>query len=289
MTMERTFETPGPVRLYVENEVGTVTITARETTTTEVSLVPDTPGAEELVERATVEQRKDTVIVKLPRLHGMRFLRRNGVTIRIVLPEGSSVTAVTGSADVDVTGLLGAADLKSASGDLTTDDVTKEVRAKTASGDVTVGSVGGELRMSTASGCLRCSRVGGRATFSAASGDVEIGSAGDRVDVQATSGQVRLGELEHGARVINVSGDVRVLALSEGSLQVRSVSGDVAVGVSEGVELHVDVETVSGQIHSAIPLGDHPGQASRTGKKADVSVRNVSGNVEIERALEQVA
>jgi DUF4097 and DUF4098 domain-containing protein YvlB len=289
MTMERTFETPGPVRLYVENEVGTVTITARETTTTEISLDPDTPGAQELVERATVEQRKDAVIVKLPRLHGMRFLRRNGVTIRIVLPEGSTVTAVTGSADVDVTGLLGAADLKTASGDLTTDDVTKEVRAKTASGDVTVGSVGGELRMSTASGCLRCSRVGGRATFSAASGDVEIGSAGDRVEVQATSGHVRLGELARGARVINVSGDIRVLALSEGSLHVRSVSGDVAVGVAEGVELHVDVETVSGQIRSGIPLGDQPGQASRTGKKADVSVRNVSGNVEIERALEQVA
>ena len=215
--MERTFETPGPVRLYVENEVGSVTITARETATTEVSLIPDTPGAEELIERATVEQRKDTVIVKLPHLHGMRFLRRNGVTIRIVVPEGSSVTAVTGSADVDVTGLLGAADLTTASGDVTTDDVTKEVRAKTASGDFTVGSVGGELRMTTASGSLRCSRVGGRATFSTASGDVEIGSAGDRVEVQATSGHVRLGELARGARVVNVSGDVRVLALSEGS------------------------------------------------------------------------
>ena len=287
--MERTFETPGPVRLYVENEVGSVTITARATATTEVSLEPDTPGADELVEQTTVEHRKDAVIVKVPRLHGMRFLRRNGVTIRIVLPEGSSVTALTGSADVDVTGLLGAADLKTASGDVTTDDVTAEVRAKTASGDFTLGSVGGELRMSTASGSLRCSRVGGRATFSTASGDVEIGSAGDRVDVRATSGHVRLGELACGANVVNVSGDVRVLALSQGSLHVRSVSGDVAVGVAEGVDLHVDVETMSGRVHSAIPLDDQPGAATRPGKKADVSVRNVSGNIEIERALEQVA
>jgi DUF4097 and DUF4098 domain-containing protein YvlB len=287
--MERTFETPEPVRLYVENEVGTVTITARETPTTEVSLTPDIPAAAELIERATVEHHGDAVVVKVPHLHGMRFRRRNGVTIRIVLPQGSNLTAVTGSADVDVVGSLGAADLKTASGDVTTDDIAAAVRAKTASGDVTVGSVGGELRMSTASGSLRCSRVGGRATFSTASGDVEIGSAGGRVDVQATSGRVRLGELERGARVINVSGDVQVLALSEGSLHVRSVSGNVAVGVAEGVELHVDVETVSGQVRSDIPLDDQPVRVSSTGKKADVSVRNVSGNVDIERALEQVA
>jgi DUF4097 and DUF4098 domain-containing protein YvlB len=288
--MERTFETPDPVRLYVENEVGSVTITARAAaTTTEVSLTPDTPGADELIERTTVEHRKDTVIVKVPHLHGRRFLRRNGVTIRIVVPEGSSVTAVTASADVDAIGLLGAADLTTASGDVTTDDVTTGVRAKTASGDFTLGSVGGDLRMTTASGSLRCSRVGGRATFSTASGDVEIGSAGDRVEVRATSGHVRLGDLACGANVVNVSGDVRVLALSEGALHVRSVSGDVAVGVAEGVELHVDVETMSGRVHSAIPLDDHPGTAPRPGKKADVSVRNVSGNVEIERALEQVA
>ena len=39
--MEKTFETPGAVRLYVENEVGLVAITARETDTTVVSLEPD--------------------------------------------------------------------------------------------------------------------------------------------------------------------------------------------------------------------------------------------------------
>ena len=44
--MEKTFETPGGVRLYVENQVGSVAITARETTETVVSLEADTPEAE---------------------------------------------------------------------------------------------------------------------------------------------------------------------------------------------------------------------------------------------------
>jgi Putative adhesin len=91
-----------------------------------------------------------------------------------------------------------------------------------------------------------------------------------------------------GARVTNVSGDVRVLVLDQGSLHVRSVSGNVLVGVATGVDLHVDVESVSGEITSDIALGDAPGP-ERSEARVDVSVRSVSGDVAIERALEQVA
>jgi DUF4097 and DUF4098 domain-containing protein YvlB len=99
---------------------------------------------------------------------------------------------------------------------------------------------------------------------------------------------VRLGELAHGARVTNVSGDVRVLAIDEGTLHVRSVSGSVSVGVVSGVDLHVDVETMSGQVRSDIPLDEAP-VSPRKDASVELSVRSVSGNVEIERALEQVA
>ncbi len=290
--MEKTFETPGDVRLVVENAVGLVAITALATATTTVSLEPETQGAEELVERATVEYRptgnRHLVVVKVPNLRGMRFLRRNAVTVRVQLPEGSDVTVMTASADIEVTGPLGRADVKTSSGDISTDDVATDVHAKTASGHITIGNVGGEIRAHTASGDLRCSSVTGSAVFSTASGDLELGAAGARVEVKATSGNVRLGELSHGAKVVNVSGDVRVLTLGEGTLHVRSVSGDVSVGVARGVDLHVDVETMSGSVSSDIPLGDRPGPTIHD-TRVDLSVRSVSGNVQIAHALEQVA
>ena len=290
--MEKTFSTPEPVRLVVENEVGFVAVSAEETTTSSVLLSADTPGAEELIERAVVEcrptGRRHLLVVKVPRLHPMRFIRRNGVTIRVTVPEGSDVSIVTASADVEVSGPVGNADLGTSSGDVSTDDVAGEVSAKSASGNITVGNVGGELRVHTASGDLRCSAVTGRTTFSTASGDVEIGSAGDRVDVKTTSGNARLGELARGARITGVSGDVRVLAISEGTLRVRSVSGNVAVGVAPGVELEVDVETMSGSVQSDIPLDKAPGDR-RGGARVEISIRNVSGDVAIEHALEQVA
>lgn len=290
--MHTTFDTPDDVRLVVENEVGLVAITATNTVTTEISLDADTPDAEDLVERAVVECRptgsRHLVVIKVPRPRGMRFLRRGGVTARVEVPEGTDVTVVTGSAGIEVTGPVGAADVKTASGDIVTDDVAADVHATTASGDITVGNVGGHIRAHTASGDLRCSSVAGSAVFATASGDLELGAAGNRVEVKASSGNVRLGELARGAKVVNVSGDVRVLALGDGALQVRSVSGDVSVGIVKGVDLHVDVETLSGTVSSEIPLEDRPG-AGRRDTRVDLSVRSVSGNVEIARALEQVA
>jgi hypothetical protein len=289
--MERTFDTPRPVRLVVENESGLVSVHAVAAATTSVSVTAETPGAEELVERTTIECRSsgDThiVVVKVPRQHGMRFLRRQAVAVRVELPESSDLALATGAADVEVTGTVGAADIKTASGDVSTDDIADGLRAITASGNVIVGTVTGKLRMRSASGDLRCTRVTGRVDCASTSGDVEIGAADAAVEVHATSGNVRLGELGHGAKVANVSGNVRVLCLGEGSLLVRSVSGDVAVGVPAGVDLFVDVATM-GSFHSDIPIEDTPA-AGGSGVKVDLSVSSVSGNVEIERALEHVA
>jgi DUF4097 and DUF4098 domain-containing protein YvlB len=290
--MEKTFETAGRVRLYVQNEVGLVSISTREMTTTVVSLEADTPEGEDLVEHAAIECRasgsRHIVAVKVPSLRGMRFRRHAAVIVRIEVPAGSDVKVFAGSADVEITGSINTADLASSSGDSSTDDVAADAVAKSASGDITVGAVGGDLRVHTASGGLRCSSVAGSVVFVTSSGDLEVGAVANKVEVKATSGNVRLGELSHGARIANVSGDVRVLTLGEGSLQIRSVSGDVSVGVAKGVHLHVDVETMSGLVHSDIPLDDGPGPGS-SDNQVDLSVRSVSGNVEIARALEQIA
>ena len=291
--MEKTFETPGGVRLSVQIHAGLVVVTAGATDRTVVSVEAAAPGAEELVRGAIVECQSagdhHLVAVKLPHVYGVRLLRRNAVIVRVEVPAGADVAVATASADLEINGPVGELDFKTASGDASIEDVAADVTAKTAKGNITIGRVGGDIRASTVSGDLRCSSVAGTASFSATSGNLELGAAGSRVEVKATSGDVRLGELAHGARVINVSGNVRVLALGEGALHVRSVSGNVAVGVAKDVDLHVDVETASGLVHSEIPLDDAPAPGARREARVDLSVRSVSGNVEIGRALDHVA
>ena len=285
--MQRTFDTPGKVRVVVENDVGLVVITAREAATTEVTLEADSGGSEELVEGATVENQPsggDSVIrVKVPHKHGMKFVRRNGVTVRIGMPLQGDVDVATASADVELNGSIGEARVKTVSGDITADDASGDMRAKSVSGDISVGTVAGDLRMHSAAGDMRAVRVDGRAQLTSTSGDIEVGSAANRADVRSTSGDVRLGDVAGDASIVGVSGNVRVLSYAAGTMQVRAVSGDITVGIVQGVNLSVDAETMSGRVHSDIPLGQVP--VSR-GEGPDVAItaRSVSGDVLVERA-----
>ena len=286
--MEQTFATAGRVLVVVENEVGLIAITAREADTTHVALAALTSGAEELIGRAIVECRsaggRDVVVVKIPRLHGMKFIRRNGVAVRVGVPRGSDVKVTAASAPVELNGPIAAATVKTTSGDITADDVDR-LRVKTASGDTEVGAVSGELRMHSASGDLRCVRADGGASVTTASGDVEIGSTGDRTEVRNTSGDVRLGDVSGDVTVLAVSGHVHALFIAGGSTHVRSVSGEIDLGIARGVTLSVDAESMSGNVDSDIPLSDDP-VPSQGGPKVVLSATSVSGNIHIRRGVE---
>jgi DUF4097 and DUF4098 domain-containing protein YvlB len=285
--MQRTFETPGKVRVVVENEVGLVVITARDSATTEVNLEANSIGAEELVEQATVEDHASgdhrVIRVKIPHKHGMKFVRRNGVTVRIDMPLQGDVDVATASADVELNGPIGEVTVKTASGDITADDASGDLRAKSASGDISVGKVTGDLRIQSASGDLRADRVDGRAQVTTTSGDIELGSAANQADVRSTSGDVRLGDVAGDATIFGVSGNVRVLSYAAGNMQIRAVSGDITVGVAKGVNLSVDAETMSGTVNSEIPLVQAP-TPRNGGPDVAITVRTVSGDVLVERA-----
>jgi DUF4097 and DUF4098 domain-containing protein YvlB len=276
------------VLVVVENEVGLVELTAREGGETEVTLEATSSAAEEMVERATVDCRPSsgghTVRVRIPHLHGMKFVRRNGITVRVIMPTGSDVEVATASADVEISGLVGKADLKTASGDVVADDVSGDFVAKSASGNITVGTVAGELRMHSTSGDVRAVGVAGRASVSTTSGDIEVGSAIRGAEVRSTSGDVRLGDVEGDASVVGVSGSVQVLSCSSGRLHVRSVSGDISVGIPRGVSLSVDAGSLSGSVRSDIPLGDEP-PSGRATPDVVLAARSVSGDVVLERAV----
>ena len=286
--MEQTFATPHPVFVFVHNDVGLTVITGRVGDTSHVSLTAETAGGLELVERATVEVRqnrgRDIVVVKIPKVHGMKFIRRNGITVRVDVPSGSDVRVVAASADIELNGSLGRANVKTASGSLTADDLA-ELRVKTASGDVEVGTVAGALRMHSAAGDLRCVRVEGPASVTTVSSDVEVGTATGPLDIRVTSGDVRLGDLSGDAKVVVVSGRVQVLSITRGNAQIRSVSGKIDVGIARGATVLVDAESVSGSVHSDIPLDEAP-TAENAQPHIALTLKTVSGDVLIRRGVE---
>jgi DUF4097 and DUF4098 domain-containing protein YvlB len=285
--MERTFETPGRVWVVVENMVGQVSLATGDPATTRVTLTADAPDAQELVDRAVVEcdQRggRNLIRVKVPKRHGPRFMRRNGVTVRISLPADADVEAATASADVDLTGVFGDLKLTTASGDIDVNGRAHEVEATTASGSIVLGRCNGRVRGKSASGDFRIAESEGPVTVTTASGNLEVGAASAGVEMRCTSGDMRLGAIAGDVHVVGVSGDVEIRSYSEGHLRARSVSGDVEIGIAPGVNLAVDVESMSGTVSSDIPLGEQPTPIAEA-PEVFVSAQTVSGDVLIARA-----
>jgi len=264
------FETPGPVLVSVECPVGAVVVTTHDHPRTEVDVVAlrDDEATRKVVEATTVEMRPRgegfEVTVDVPRRGASTFFGREPrLRVDVRAPHGTSLAFTTASADVSARGRLG------------------EVRGKTASGDVNVPTADA-VRVQTASGDLRIGDVAGDADVSSASGDIRVGTVGGTLNASVVSGDLRVAAAPLGGAAAAVSGDIELGSVTEGELSVRSVSGDVTVGVRQGSRVHVDVSTVSGDLKSEFDLEEAGGDGE--GPFLDVRGKTVSGDLRLKRA-----
>src|SRR3954451_187925 len=143
------FQTPGRVSLHVQNPEGYVEVQVHDEPRTVVDLLPLSDGGERAIEAAGVnaQQRGDehVVEVELPSKGRLSF-RSSPVGVRVLVPEGTSLTASTASADLTARATLMAADVRTASGDVQLDDVDVEASDRNASGDIPLGRVGDRAR-----------------------------------------------------------------------------------------------------------------------------------------------
>ncbi|HWL35331.1 MAG TPA: DUF4097 family beta strand repeat-containing protein [Frankiaceae bacterium] len=262
----QTFEIDGPVQVSVENSAGEVRVTTTDAVRAEVEVTAmrnDDPSRE-AAEETRVEYRDGRLDVAVPRNKGTFFGREPRVRVDVRVPHDSSLAFTTASADVRGEGRFA------------------EVRGKTASGDVSLGDAG-TVRIESASGDLRVDELRGDGGLKSASGDIKLGHVAGTLDASVVSGDLRVATIDNGAHVQAVSGDIDLTAVAQGDVEVRSVSGDVSVGVRQGARVRVDVSTVSGDLESEVELDAAPGDGD-DGPLVSVSGRTVSGDLRIKRA-----
>jgi DUF4097 and DUF4098 domain-containing protein YvlB len=265
-----TFETPGDVTLDVKIPSGRIDVQTSAGTTTEVEL--DVRGNEEraaeLLEDARIELEErsgaQAVVVWAENRSGSRFWDRADFRLTVKAPEGTHLRVSTASADVRGRGRFGSLDAEAASGDIEIDEVGGDATAKTASGDITLRTVAGSASVNTASGDAQLGRIDGPINVKTASGDVEVVEAGS------------------GAGISTASGDMSIAAVAAGSIDLKSASGDIRVGVREGTSLFVDARALSGDLSSEVELGDEP--AGGDGPQVDLRAVSMSGDITVVRA-----
>jgi hypothetical protein len=268
MAIEKTFHTPGSLRLDLSIPAGTIDVETIDGDETAVFLDADKESA---LEDATVELRDvaggHELVVAIEKRHGlfggMINIQIGGVGVatdtryRLLIrcPHGARLAARTASADVHARGRYADAEVKTAAGDIEIGQVDGDAEVKTASGDVRLGEIGGSLRLNSVSG--------------------------DRLTAQLVSGDLHVGEIERGATTKSVSGDQQLTVVS-GEVNLTSVSGDMRVGIRQGSRLHVDANSVSGDLDSELELADAP--VDGEGPIVELRAKTVSGDFRVVRA-----
>jgi DUF4097 and DUF4098 domain-containing protein YvlB len=265
---EYRFDTASPVNLVVQISKGNVHVQC--TDTSESTVLVEGKYADDVV----VEQHGDAITVSEPGRG--RIFGDNALRVDIVLPERSNPAIRTGSADIQVEGRAGDAQLRSGSGDLTAEIVEGHLLVETGSGQVRLDDVRGDVRVKSGSGDVEIGEAGGTAVVSTGSGDVQIDTARGTTVVKTGSGDLLVGTAHDDTSFSTGSGDATVDRVERGRLTVKGASGDVSIGVPAGVPVWTDITTVTGQIQSSLQGAGQPQEGQ---DHVEVRAKTVSGDV----------
>jgi len=264
------FETHQPVELYVELGKGTLSITTDDTTETHVQVEGRDP------ERVRVEQNGDRIdIVDQTSKSAFNFAHQ-GYDVTVTLPEASRLAVKTGSASVQVTGMVGPSLVRTGSGEVDLERLTGASSIETGSGDVAVHHSDAELRIKSGSGDVSIGSTGAAVMVSTGSGDVELGRAHGPVSAKTGSGDLRVIEADDDVTLATGSGDLEVGKVRRGKVVGKGASGDIRVGIPAGVPVWTDITTVSGQIRSGLHGSGQPQDGQ---DHVELRARTVSGDI----------
>jgi hypothetical protein len=174
-----------------------------------------------------------------------QIFRNTTSHLRLGVPDGLTYAIRTSSADISVSAPIHRSTMVSGAGNIYIGEAL-------------------DLECSTGSGDISVTRVGGRAArVSSGSGDLVVKSV-HQVDVQAKSG----------------SGDIAVSSTT-GSVDLRSASGSLTVGVADNLPAWLDLSSTSG--HIRIDL-ESTGQPEAGEPYVSLRARTASGDISVYRA-----
>jgi hypothetical protein len=261
--MQQTYDTPGEVTVSLQIATGDVTVHATDTERTSIEIsgydksMPPRVSCEPVADgyRVTIEHRSK---------RGWGFSFGRAPSFELTVPIGTRIDGATGSAELEVRGALGSLSFRTGSGEVAFDEVSGDVQIACASGDVSGDTIGGHL------------------SYKGASGDLDIGSIAGGALIRSASGDLSIRRLDGSSTITIGSGDIELREVGAGSVNIRAISGDVQIGVREGMGIWMDVSSTSGDVHSGLDPAPR-GEATDGDPQLELTVNTVSGDVDINR------
>jgi DUF4097 and DUF4098 domain-containing protein YvlB len=213
----------------------------------------------------------------------------NNVSIdyTVEVPPDTELHAVSGSGDLEVTGIKGPANISLGSGTAKASDIGGDVQIRTGSGDIEISGVQGQITGNSGTGDTKFADVKGPIRFDTGSGDIEIANPGGSIEVHTGSGAVTVSNATADVRAHTASGDVEVQGDPGGTSywDVKTASGDVVLGVPPSASFRLYARSDSGDIESSLPISmegtndKHELRARLGDGKGRVEVETNSGGI----------
>ncbi len=269
--MNRQFETPEPIDLYVEIGKGKVEIRATASGSTTV----DVEGRDADEVQVTFENNRLSIVA--PKDGGNWFGGRDReLHVEVEMPPASDVAVKTGSADIEVEGQVNDCRIKTGSGDVTCDTFAGAGRVETGSGDVEISEAHDALQVKSGSGDISLGTCLGNLNISTGSGDVEVGTTNGKTVVKTGSGDLRVTSANADISLSTGSGDLRLETARRGRVSLKGASSDVEIGIPAGTPVWADINTVTGSIRSNIESVGAPQEGQ---EHVELQARTVSGDI----------
>ncbi len=211
------------------------------------------------------------------------------VDYTIVVPQDAQLRSLSGSGDVEVSGIQGPANFTSGSGDVTAEEIKGDVQIISGSGDVQLSKIKGRGQITTGSGDITLDAIGGETRLHTGSGAIDVSNPGIALEASSGSGDVSIKGASADIRVRTSSGDIDVEGNPGPSSywDFQTNSAEVVLHVPPTASFRLYAHSRSGDIDAAIPIvmegtaGKHELRARIGDGKARVEIQTSSGDISL--------
>lgn len=280
------FDTPEPIIVTIDLNVGNVWIAASDRTDTTVDVRPSDhsdPCDVATAEQARIGYTAGELVVSAPKAPG--FPRGGGaVIINIKLPTASQLHGDALAADFHIRGRVGECRLTTDCGHIQLDE-TGALHLTSVLGNVTVERAFGDVEAFAECGDVRIRVVDGSVQLNRTKGDTRIGEVTGNVHVYADSGDLYIGRAHAGVEARASQGAIRIDETVRGPLVLETASGRLELGIAAGTTARLDVSSHVGTVYRSLDLLD---VETLTPTKAEevvhVQAHTIIGDIVVRRA-----
>ena len=279
-----TYDTPQPItaRLRLGFVVANVRVDAGDRTQTTVVVQPADP--ENTDDRRIADQTRTgyadgALIVRAPRF-GTLFTRTGSIDVTVEVPAGSTLDGETGMGEVRCEGRLADCQVKTGYGEIWLDQA-EAVHLRSGSGDISVDHVNGAADISTGDGAISIRRIDGPAMVKNSNGSSWIGEVTGELRLQAANGSLVVDRAQADVTAKSANGDVRIGEVSRGAVTLETAAGSIEVGIPAGTAAWLDVHTRFGRIRNELAATTSPDDTDQT---VEVRARTAIGDILVRRS-----